>query len=96
MNREVIMPRDNYTYGFQGQEKDDEVSGEGNSYDFGARFYNSRVGRWLSVDITSQITAGKGEGTALWAKSIVKTYDDAISIKIKEMAEISKKGKEVY
>jgi RHS repeat-associated protein len=39
-----------YRYGFNGMEKDDEVSGEGNSYDFGARFYNSRVGRWLSVD----------------------------------------------
>ena len=39
-----------YRYGFNGMEKDDEVSGEGNSYDFGARIYDSRVGRWLSVD----------------------------------------------
>ena len=39
-----------YRYGFQGMEKDDEVSGEGNSYDFGARMYNPRVGRWLSID----------------------------------------------
>ncbi len=29
---------------------DNEVSGNGNSYDFGARMYNSRLGRWLSVD----------------------------------------------
>ena len=39
-----------YRYGFQGQEKDDEVKGEGNSYDFGARIYDPRVGRWLSRD----------------------------------------------
>jgi len=39
-----------YRYGFQGQEKDDEVKGTGNSYDFGARIYDSRIGRWLSSD----------------------------------------------
>lgn len=39
-----------YRYGFQGQEKDDEVKDAGNSYDFGARFYDSRLGRWLSLD----------------------------------------------
>src|SRR5690554_1162992 len=39
-----------YRYGFQGQERDDEVKGEGNSYDFGARLFDSRVGRWLSRD----------------------------------------------
>src|SRR5690554_6080312 len=41
---------DGYRYGFQGQERDDEVKGEGNSYDFGARLFDSRVGRWLSRD----------------------------------------------
>ena len=39
-----------YRYGFNGMEKDDEVKGQGNSYDFGARMYDSRIGRWLSVD----------------------------------------------
>jgi len=39
-----------YRYGFNGKESDDEISGENNSYDFGARFYNPRVGRWLSGD----------------------------------------------
>ena len=36
---------DSYRYGFNGMEKDDKVKGEGNSYDFGARMYDSRIGR---------------------------------------------------
>jgi RHS repeat-associated protein len=39
-----------YRYGFNGMEKDDEFKGEGNSYDFGARMYDARIGRFLSVD----------------------------------------------
>lgn len=39
-----------YLYGFNGQEKDDEVYGEGNAYDFGARIYDPRIGRWLARD----------------------------------------------
>ena len=41
---------DEYRYGFNGMEKDDEVNGSGNSYDFGARLFNARVGRWYSTD----------------------------------------------
>jgi RHS repeat-associated protein len=41
---------DFYRRGFNGMEKDDEVKGGGNSYDFGARMYDSRVGRFLSLD----------------------------------------------
>jgi RHS repeat-associated protein len=37
-------------YGFNGKEKDDEVYGEGNEVDFGIRGYDSRLGRWMSVD----------------------------------------------
>ncbi|MGB1216562.1 MAG: RHS repeat domain-containing protein [Saprospiraceae bacterium] len=39
-----------YRFGFNGMEKDDDIKGEGNSYDFGARIYDSRIGRWLSLD----------------------------------------------
>jgi RHS repeat-associated protein len=39
-----------YRYGFNGMEKDDEVKGSGNSYDFGARIYDPRLGRFLSID----------------------------------------------
>ena len=39
-----------YRYGFNGKEKDNEVSGDGNEYDFGARMLDSRLGRFLSID----------------------------------------------
>ena len=41
---------DGYRYGFNGMERDDEVKGSGNSYDFGARMYDSRLGRWFATD----------------------------------------------
>jgi RHS repeat-associated protein len=40
-----------YRYGFNGKENDNEVKGEGNSLDFGARVYDPRIGRFLSVDL---------------------------------------------
>ncbi len=39
-----------YRFGFNGKENDNEVKGVGNSLDFGARIYDSRLGRWLIVD----------------------------------------------
>ncbi|PCJ64359.1 MAG: hypothetical protein COA58_13475 [Bacteroidetes bacterium] len=39
-----------YRFGFNSKEKDDEVSGSGNSYDYGFRIYNPRLGKFLSVD----------------------------------------------
>jgi len=39
-----------YRYGFNGMEKDDEVKGNDNSYDFGARMYDPRIGRFFTVD----------------------------------------------
>jgi RHS repeat-associated protein len=39
-----------YRYGFNGKEKDDELKGEGNSYDFGARMLDPRIGRWFARD----------------------------------------------
>jgi RHS repeat-associated protein len=51
----MVMPERNfssaeYSFGFNGQEKDDELKGSENSYDFGARIFDPRLGRWLSVD----------------------------------------------
>ncbi|SFM67630.1 RHS repeat-associated core domain-containing protein [Chitinophaga sp. YR627] len=39
-----------YRYGFNGKENDNEIKGNGNSVDFGARVYDPRIGIWLSVD----------------------------------------------
>jgi RHS repeat-associated protein len=40
-----------YKYGFNGMEKDAEMHGnDGDSYDFGARMYDARVGRFFSRD----------------------------------------------
>ncbi|MEX2482935.1 MAG: OmpA family protein [Brumimicrobium sp.] len=39
-----------YRYGFNGKERDDEVSGNGNVYDYGFRIYNPRIGKFLSRD----------------------------------------------
>jgi len=44
------MEGDGYRFGFNGKEMDDEVSGNGNQYDYGFRIYNPRLGRFLSVD----------------------------------------------
>jgi RHS repeat-associated protein len=48
--RHATLGGDGYRYGFNGKEGDNEVYGEGNNYDFGARIYDARIGRWLSVD----------------------------------------------
>jgi RHS repeat-associated protein len=39
-----------YRFGFNGMEGDDEITTEGGSLNFGARIYDSKIGRWLSKD----------------------------------------------
>jgi RHS repeat-associated protein len=39
-----------YRFGFNTQEKDEEIKGEGNSLNFSLRVYDPRLGRWLSLD----------------------------------------------
>ena len=41
---------DNYRYGFQNQEKDDEIKGAGNSVNYKYRMHDPRVGRFFAVD----------------------------------------------
>lgn len=37
-----------YRYGFNGKEKDSDIAAD--NYDFGARIYDARIGRWMAVD----------------------------------------------
>lgn len=46
----ICDEKDNYRFGFNGMEKDNEPKGIGNSLDFGARIHDSRLGRFLSLD----------------------------------------------
>ena len=46
----ICDEKDQYRFGFNGMEKDNEAKGLGNSLDFGARIYDSRLGRFLSLD----------------------------------------------
>ena len=39
-----------YRFGFNGMEQDNSIRGQGNSLDFGARIYDSRLGRWMTTD----------------------------------------------
>src|SRR5690606_35477286 len=55
VNEEVLVRvcddgGDRYRFGFNGMLKDNEWAGMGTHLDFGARIYDSRSGRWLSVD----------------------------------------------
>ena len=43
-----------YRYGFQGQEKDDEIKGEGNSLNYTFRMHDPRIGRFFAIDPMTQ------------------------------------------
>ena len=48
--RKYSQANSNYHYGFNGKEKDNEVLGEANFQDYGFRLYNTRLGRFISID----------------------------------------------
>lgn len=57
-NRHGSVDSDAYRYGFMGEERDDEVKGEGNHIAYAERGYDPRVGRWISVDAYAPVFAG--------------------------------------
>jgi RHS repeat-associated protein len=72
-----------YRFGFNGQEKDNEVAGEGNSYDFGARIYDSRLGRWMSTDPLQQNYPGMSPYNFVGNMPIIAVDPDGQRIRIK-------------
>jgi RHS repeat-associated protein len=46
--RKYSQPNSSYRYGFNGQEKSNEIAND--DYDYGMRIYDTRLGRFLSVD----------------------------------------------
>jgi len=51
----MLVPQRNYSspsyrYGFQGQEKDDEIKGNGNSLNYKFRMHDPRIGRFFAMD----------------------------------------------
>ena len=53
-DRTFSVANGGYRFGFNGKEMDNEVSGQGNQYDYGFRIYNPRLGKFLSVDPLTQ------------------------------------------
>ena len=49
-NRHGQESTTDYRYGFQGQEADDEIKGEGNSYSYKYRMHDPRIGRFFAID----------------------------------------------
>jgi hypothetical protein len=50
IKKSILNARKNYIYGFQNQEKDDELKGAGNSMNFEFRMLDTRVGRFFAID----------------------------------------------
>lgn len=48
--RERSSSYEGYRFGFNGKESDDKVNGAGSQYDYGFRIFNTRIGKFLSVD----------------------------------------------
>lgn len=48
--KSVSKARTNYIYGFQNQERDDEIKGAGNSINYKYRMHDPRIGRFFCID----------------------------------------------
>ena len=67
----------NYRYGFNGMEKDDEVkNSEGSHYTTLYRQYDSRIGRWFSVDPKANVLPWQSPYCSMDNNPILKTDTD--------------------
>lgn len=95
-----------YRYGFQGQEKDDELKGEGNSLNYTFRMHDPRVGRFFAMDPLFRmysynspyafsenrvIDAGELEGAEMTIKNIApKSSEINIAFRVIDITEVEK------
>jgi RHS repeat-associated protein len=86
---------ENYRYGFNGMEEDTETKGEGNSLDFGARIYDPRLGRWLSVDPLAHQAAGWTPYRAFFDNPMIYTDNDGLFETRKEARQYKREHKGV-
>jgi len=84
-----------YRYGFNGMEKDDEVKGEGNSYDFGARIYDPRIARWMKRDPQASRQAGWSPYKAMLDNPIIYSDPDGNTEYLEIVINNKKTGKTV-
>lgn len=49
-NKTTLKTQRTYYFGFNGKEKDNEIYGEGNTYAFEARTFDSRIAKFFSID----------------------------------------------
>ena len=82
-----------YRFSFNGMEKDDEVKGLGNSLDFGARIYDSRLARWYSLDPLQSNTPWDSPFAAMGNNPIFYIDKDG-KVKITYITAVAKDGKE--
>jgi RHS repeat-associated protein len=65
-----------YRFGFNGQEGDDEINGDGNSYAFKYRIHDPRLGRFFSVDPLAAKAPGWSPYRAFFCNPIRYTDPD--------------------
>jgi RHS repeat-associated protein len=85
------LSSESYRYGFQGQEKDDEIKGEGNSVNYKYRMHDPRVGRFFAVDPMHHLYSYNSP----YAFSENRVMD-AIELEGLEIFKITNYGNEIY
>jgi RHS repeat-associated protein len=84
-----VMPNSNnlnigdHTCGFSGMQKDDEISGTGNSLEFGARSNDPRLGRWFAIDPLSWKYPSESPYVSMGLNPIAFSDEDGRDITIK-------------
>jgi RHS repeat-associated protein len=79
-----------YRFGYNGVEKDDEIKGSGNSYNFEFRMHDPRVGRFLSMDPFAGNSPVRsidfwGLEEAVFVRGTSQSYNDALCPEFQEV-----------